>query len=517
MSLVEAWWVWLPAYLPLGAVGAWRWSVWVVKRVLAALYRPRTTPYAASVSVVVPVYNESPRVFARALKSWRRNGVAEVVAVIDYTDAQCLAVWREFAATFGGARLIVTRVPGKRPALANGIREARGEIVALVDSDTLWAKRMLETALCPLADSRIGGVTVRQVVLRPQTLAQRLYAMQQTLRYQEEYPFLTAVDGSTVHCLSGRTALYRRAALLPVLPELVHETFWGEPVISGDDKRLTYLVEARGWRVAYQRNSVVYTPGEPRMGKFLQQRLRWARNSWRADLRALSQPWAWRRPYFALYLIDRAVQPLTLLMGPIYAAASLVLGWWQPTLFLVSWWHVSRAVRLWPHLKRTPRDVSLVPAYVVFNFYFALLKLYALFTLNQQGWITRWDASRLHRVRWLARVPAYTAMVLLLVGLSSSVLAYKSEVLRGGGAVLSIAYRAKDNVIAVSGSEQTVSLYQISRVAGHDRLREVAPGVWYLAADLHIGPGVVLEPGERGFERFVLASPGGRQVQVVQE
>lgn len=517
VSLVDEWWVWLPAYLPLGAVGAWRWGVWGLKRVLAMLYRPRTTPFAATVSVVVPVYNENPRVFARALASWRDNGVTEIVAVVDYTDTACRAVFRRFRWTYPQARLIVTRVPGKRPALAEGIRAARGEIMALVDSDTLWAESMLERALCPMADSRIGGVTVRQVVWRPQTLAQRLYAMQQTLRFLEEYPFLTAIDGSTVHCLSGRTALYRRAALLPVLQEMVHETFWGEPVISGDDKRLTYLVEARGWRVAYQRNAVVCTPGEAHLGKFLKQRLRWARNSWRADLRALSQPWTWRRPYFALYLLDRALQPLALLMGPIYAAASLALGLWQPALFLVAWWHVSRTIRLLPHLRRHTRDVALVPAYVVFNFYFALLKLYALFTLNQQGWITRWDASRLRSSRWLTRAPAYAATALTLLVLSGSVLAYKNEALSGQRATLSIAYRAGDNVIRVEGSGQVASLYQISRVAGYDRLREVAPGVWYLAADLRVGPGVVLEPGEHGFDHFVLASPGGRRVQVVQE
>ncbi len=170
-----------------------------------------------------------------------------------------------------------------------------------------------------------------------------------------------------------------------------------------------------------------------------------------------------------------------------------------------------------PHLRRSPRDIALVPVYVGLNFYFALLKLYALFTLNQQGWITRWDANRLHRAKWLSRAPAYAATGLTLLMLSGSVLAYKSEALRGGGATLSIAYSAAGNVIRVGGLGQAVSLYQISRVAGHDRLREVAPGVWYLAADLRLGPGIVLEPAEHGFERFVLASPGGRQVQVVQE
>jgi hypothetical protein len=45
-----------------------------------------------------------------------------------------------------------------------------------------------------------------------------------------------------VSCLSGRTVAYRRSVALEVLPELVNETFFGRPCVSGDDGRLTWLV-----------------------------------------------------------------------------------------------------------------------------------------------------------------------------------------------------------------------------------------------------------------------------------
>ncbi|MGE5706523.1 MAG: hypothetical protein ACM3XP_07395, partial [Nitrososphaerales archaeon] len=40
-----------------------------------------------------------------------------------------------------------------------------------------------------------------------------------------------------------------------------------------------------------------------------------------------------------------------------------------------------------PHLKRYPKDIALLPIYVVINFISAFVKLYALVTIRDQKWI----------------------------------------------------------------------------------------------------------------------------------
>ncbi|MCH6172497.1 hypothetical protein MMF94_43145, partial [Pseudonocardia alaniniphila] len=55
---------------PLGVLGLVRWSCWLVRRVPAVLYRPIENEHRASVSVVVPVYQEDPAVFTAAIESW---------------------------------------------------------------------------------------------------------------------------------------------------------------------------------------------------------------------------------------------------------------------------------------------------------------------------------------------------------------------------------------------------------------------------------------------------------------
>jgi hyaluronan synthase len=321
--------------LPIGIVGLWRWGVWLLRKTISLRYRPYApASFILKVSLVTPVYNENPELFRNALDSWSREIPDEIIAVIDYSDKACIQTFQQFAKTNPQARLIVTKKRGKRAALADGIKAATGDIVVLTDSDTIWQERLLPHLIVPFRDRRVGGVGTRQNVLETGTLAQRLFDIHLDSRYLEEIKFLAAA-GDALTCLSGRTAAYRRSVVLPLLDDLVNETFWGKPCISGDDKCLTNLVQAQGWRTRYQENARVYTPGVPAMGSFLKQRLRWTRNSWRADLRAMYEGWVWKKPALAFHLVDRVFQPFATLVAPIYFAVSVYYEQWVPVSALL--------------------------------------------------------------------------------------------------------------------------------------------------------------------------------------
>lgn len=380
--------------IPLGVIGAWRWSVWIIKRIASFFYRPYKNSFKAATSVITPVYNEDPKIFKRALDSWKYNSPNEIIAVIDYSDKKNIEVFKKFALTYPAAKLIVTKKPGKRPALVDGIKIATSEIVALVDCDTIWEKDVLKNGLMPFINKKIAGVATRQSVLKAESLAQKLFSIRLEQRYWDDVPFLSLVGGR-LQCLSGRTAFYRRKTILPLLNDLENEFFFGKRVISGEDKRLTYLVQAHKHKTYYQESARVYTTGAKEMSTYFQQQTRWIRNSWRADLRALKDGWPFRYPIFALYLIDRAIQPFTLILSPMYFIASIVLGLWPAVYTIIVWWLLSRTIKMFPHLQKYPLDILLLPSFIIFNFVTAYLKIYALFSLNTQGWITRWDKSRL--------------------------------------------------------------------------------------------------------------------------
>jgi cellulose synthase/poly-beta-1,6-N-acetylglucosamine synthase-like glycosyltransferase len=153
------------AYIPLGVLGLVRWASWLIRRVPASLYRPARTGHFEPLTIVVPVYQEDRRVFRQALESWLANRVEEVICVIDRTDQGCLWIAREYP-----VRIILTDVPGKRDALRRGWEAARTPLVALVDSDTIWAADVADRVCEPFADPRVGGVGTRQNVAEPRTV-----------------------------------------------------------------------------------------------------------------------------------------------------------------------------------------------------------------------------------------------------------------------------------------------------------------------------------------------------------
>ena len=51
----------------------------------------------------------------------------------------------------------------------------------------------------------------------------------------------------------------------------------------------------------------------------------------------------------------------------------------------VIWLSATRTAKLLPHLWRRPQDIIYVPAFILFGYYFAIMKLYALVTLHEVG------------------------------------------------------------------------------------------------------------------------------------
>jgi cellulose synthase/poly-beta-1,6-N-acetylglucosamine synthase-like glycosyltransferase len=395
------------AYIPLGAIGFARWASWLVRRVPAALYRPVVTGHREPLTVVVPVYQEDPVVFRRALESWLYNDIDEVVCVIDVTDTSCMAVAAEYAAR--GVRVVPTDVPGKRDALRRGWEAAGTPLVALVDSDTVWAGDVAARVCEPFVDPAVGGVGTRQNVLEPQTVWQHLNDMYLDYRYFDEIASQTVV-GRAVSCLSGRTAVYRRELLLRHSTRFMHERFLGVPCMSGDDKRLTTLVLEGGHLTVLQRSAQVWSTF-PRDGRtFFKQRLRWSRNTWRSDLRALFGGWVWRYPLLAFTMVDKAISSFTLLLSPTFMVLALVRSHWPVAGLLALWWLVSRSAKMLPHLERRPSHlVTMMPVFVLLSFVMAVVKIFALVTIRRQRWLTR-DVEVSAKSRTVVRTPAPKAV-----------------------------------------------------------------------------------------------------------
>jgi hyaluronan synthase len=328
-------------------------------------------------------------VLDRCLDGWLAQHPTEIIVVLDVADQEALQ--RLVARDEPSLHAIVFRHEGKRSALGVGIRAASGEVLVLTDSDTAWAPGLLEAVQMPFDDPKVGAVGTRQNVYRPgANIWRRVADWIIDLRYLDYVP-ATGRAGAVV-CVSGRTAAYRRSAVLPVLEHLESEYFLGRRCVAGDDGRLTWLVLASGYRTVHQASARALSMFPGTLRAFCRQRVRWSRNSYRCYLTALWMGWLWRVPLISqVTVLQILLTPVTMFAAVYYLVLAGAAGLTSQTLaFAVIWLLLGRAIRSISHLRARPGDLWLLPVVTLVIIAVALpIKAYALLTMNKQGWLTR--------------------------------------------------------------------------------------------------------------------------------
>ncbi|OZJ05057.1 hypothetical protein BZG36_02097 [Bifiguratus adelaidae] len=396
----------LPFFLPFGIIGFYRYLWYAIKLIAWAVYRPvlpkENPTYIASndVTIIVPTIDAGEE-FKIAARSWLANDPKEIIII---TESKMLGPLEALAQEVNPEKIRVLTVPkaNKRLQMVEGINNTTTEIIVFADDDAIWKPTTLSYILACFEDLKMGGVGTCQTVhaVDPnghQTLWEVLAGFRLTIR-NIEVAASTHIDGG-VCCISGRTAAYRTLILKdPAFQYGFTNDLWLNkyPLNSGDDKFLTRWMVSHGW------NTYIQVAPEAELfstfknnWRFLKQVLRWTRNTWRSDFRSLfTERYIWfRHPYVAFTMLDKFFNPLTLLAGPALVCVILTqpgqLPAWNIVTSYICWLLLTRALKLLPHFWRRPQDVIWVPAWLIFNYYFAIMKLYALFTLHETAWGTR--------------------------------------------------------------------------------------------------------------------------------
>ncbi|CAM0139202.1 hypothetical protein VKS41_002398 [Umbelopsis sp. WA50703] len=393
-----------PVFVPLGIIGFYRYLIFIIKVIAWVIYepiKPQENPVYTpekDVTIVVPTIDAGEE-FVEAAQSWLACNPKEILIV---TETSMLEPLQELAQKIDPDRIRVLTVakPNKRLQMVVGIRNTTTDILVFADDDAIWKPRTLEYILACFEDESIGGVGTSQTVKsvgKRQTVWEVLAGFRLTVR-NIEVAASTHIDGG-VCCISGRTATYRTVILKdPAFQEQFTNDLWrGKyPLNSGDDKFLTRWMVSHGWNTYMQVCSDAELLSTFKTDwRFLKQVLRWTRNTWRSDFRSLFvERHLWlKHPFVSYTMIDKFINPITLLSGPVSVIALCFTGYhlasWDIILSYCVWLLSTRIIKLSPHFFRRPQDIIHVPAFLVFNFYFAIMKVYALFTLNVTGWGTR--------------------------------------------------------------------------------------------------------------------------------
>lgn len=378
----------LAPYFPIAIAGSIVWALWLYRVVLSRRAHAIESTFRTTCSVVVPSFHEDPEILLRCLASWRAQDPTEIIIVLDVADIE--AYERIEALSDPLIRPILFHHAGKRSALGAGIRLADSELLFLTDSDTSWTDGFLEAAQKPFIDPLVGGVSTQQNVYQRETsLWRRIADWLVNLRYYDYVPAMGRAGA--VPCVSGRTAVYRRDAVLPVLDNLENEFFLGRRCISGDDGRLTWLVLASGYKTVHQSSARALSMFPSSFAAFVKQRVRWSRNSYRCYLTAIAKGWLWRVPFVTkITVLQILLTPVTMGLTIGYLLFSRLELSTLGIVATVGWLLLGRGIRGFSHLRRHPVEIFLLPIVALTVIFIALpIKVFAFVTMNKQGWLTR--------------------------------------------------------------------------------------------------------------------------------
>jgi hyaluronan synthase len=272
-------------------------SAFIVSRlVLALFYRPpRDTGHRPSVTAVVACKNEEKsirRTLECLFRSEYPSDRLEVVAVDDGSTDDTLQEMELAAAQHPALKVIsFHHNRGKRHAMAEGARVARGEILVYVDSDSFLRPDAITKLASAFSEPSVAAVCGHADVQNART---NVLTRMQEVRYYVAFRVVKAAESifSAVTCCSGCLAAYRRSCVMEVLDHWLEQRFLGVPATFGDDRSLTRLMLLRH-RVIYHAEAVCTTIVPDRWSVFFRQQLRW-KKSWIRENLLLSR-FLWKR------------------------------------------------------------------------------------------------------------------------------------------------------------------------------------------------------------------------------
>ncbi len=343
------------------------------------------------VTVQLPIYNElyvAERLIDAVAAFDYPAGRLEIQVLDDSTDEtsqiveECTGRWRARGIDIHHIRR--TRRDGfKAGALANGLAQARGELLAIFDADFIPQPSFLrDTVPVMVADDGLAFVQARWThANRDFSLLTRLQALSIDGHFAVEQAGRWA--GGYWFNFNGTAGIWRRDAL-------VDAGGWSQDTLT-EDLDISYRAMLRGWRAAFVRRVAVPAELPVSFNAYRRQQHRWARGSFECAFKHLPAIWQANVP------LARKFEATLHLSGYAIHLLLLALSLLYPLLLGVG--------------ARYPEVLSLFGVIAVFNL--TTLAPTMLFTIAQR---------QLGR-RWVAEIPT----VLMLSALGAGMMVHTSR------------------------------------------------------------------------------------------
>lgn len=221
---------------------------------------------AYSVSFLIPAYNEEESIqrTVETILSSDYPHIAEVIVVNDGSSDNTKKIVSELEKKYPKVKLFNKPNSGKADSLNQGIKIAKGELIAVVDADSYPSKDALSKMTGFFDEAEVGVVTTRIFVDNPKNFIQRLQAIEyKVIAFSRK--LLGFVDA--IYVTPGPLALYRKSAL-----EKIH----GFDIKNlTEDIEITWHLIAEGYKVRMSFLPFSASSAPDKFKQWFKQRLRW--------------------------------------------------------------------------------------------------------------------------------------------------------------------------------------------------------------------------------------------------
>lgn len=300
--------------------------------------------------------------------------------------------------------IVRARGTGKRDGLAHAFRALsrtrppEDAVVGVVDGDTLMLPGCVERAVKFFAlYPNVGGITTNEFC---EVEGGKFIKEWHTMRFVQRHINMCSMALSKrVLTMTGRLSFFRSAVL--VQPDFIkdveadfldHWRLGKFQFLTGDDKSSWFSLMRQGWDTFYVPDSNTITIEHPPDSNFFratrQLMRRWYGNSLRQNFRA-TRELGWRRlGLFTSYVLyDQRVSMWTCLLGLTVSLTAALFYSAEFLLVYLFWIAVSRTIVTGLFAFSGHKIDPLYPLALYYNqIVGSLMKIYAMFHLDQQSW-----------------------------------------------------------------------------------------------------------------------------------
>ena len=298
------------------------------------------------ISCVLAVRNEE-KIITKCIDSLIASDYPnkEIIIVDDASTDNTVNALNRYANINGVKIIKLDKNVGKKKAIGQGLRVAKGEIFVFTDSDCVVApdaiSRIIEVFV---AKPQVGAVSGHGRALNS---SENMLTKIQDSWYETQYSVKKACESvyGAVTCVSGPLAVFRRSAIYNYIPAWEDDSFLGDEFRFATDRQLTgyvlgskYVGESlkkkyanspfvkneeyptHAWQVIYCKSAKVLTAVPNTWLKVIHQHIRWKKSFIRNLF--FTGTFYWRKPIIPA--MKYYLNALFVILGPIIALRHLI-------------------------------------------------------------------------------------------------------------------------------------------------------------------------------------------------